>query len=160
MKITFIIKSEKESRIELARCFESIERQTLDDVEIIAVGICSNFISCADSVGEAVENSTGEYICIVPGNVCLSPWFCEKMIAMCEEHGTSAAVCGYMETEKNTPLDSIGVPLMLYRSEKKIYDNADDKGFNKILKRCGKLRDEVAYTAEPLVFITVSTDRG
>lgn len=159
MKISFIVDYKNESRNELARCLDSIDKQTEKDIETIVVGFDSDFMVCADDVFRAKGMALGEYVCVLPASACLSPLYGEKMLAMCKEFGTDSAVCGWQETEKNTKLSQIPAPLMLYRAEKLSAEqfaqqDTRDMGYNRLWRKKGKKDGDVAFTAEPLVFVT------
>ncbi|MBQ3587689.1 MAG: hypothetical protein II977_03910 [Oscillospiraceae bacterium] len=161
MKISFIVDYTDQSRMELARCLDSIDKQTEKDIETIVVGFDSDYMICAPDVFRAKGMALGEYLCVLPASACISPFFGEKMLAMCKEHSTDSAICGWQETEKNTPLDRIPVPLMLYRAEKLTAEQLakneiKDMGFNRLQRKRGKKDGDVAVTAEPLVFVTKS----
>ena len=159
MKISFIVDYKNESRGELARCLDSIDKQTVKDTETIVVGFESDFMVCAPDVFRAKGMALGEYVCVLPASACISPLYGEKLMSMCKEMGTDSAVCGWMETEKNTPLAQIGVPLMLYREEKLSAEefaqqDIQDMGYNRLQRKKGKKDGDVAFTAQPLVFVT------
>ena len=162
MKITLIINHTYQTEKELHRCLDTVKLQTAEDVQVILVGAAVDGCICTDNMEQARGLASGEYCAVIGSDCRLSPLFCEKMTDMCTEHGTDIALCGYMETGADTPLEQIAVPLMLYPVEVTDKDTvvASDKGFNKIVKTKGADSTKAAATRRPLIFITQSTERG
>ena len=124
----------------LDRCIESLVSQTYQNIEIILVNdgstdnsrqVCQHWrnsdsriiyiqqenagLSAARNTG--LDNSGGEYICFVDSDDCVSPYFVEKLLAMCLETGVDISVCGYELTEENTPLELMPASLANFETE-------------------------------------------
>ena len=130
MKLTFVV-MDCYDEFTFERCMQSISLQTVEDYEVIVVGmremqeisaegITAKYITCLDDIQDMLERAMdaaqGEYVCFLDSVHCFSPFFGEKMTAMCDE-GADMASCGYVGVQRNTLLSQVGVPLMMYHPE-------------------------------------------
>ena len=130
MKLTFVIMDcYDESTFE--RCMQSVALQTVEDYEVIVVGmsdlqeitaggVTAKYITCPDDISgmleTALDNAQGDFVCFIDSVHCFSPFFAEKMTDMCGEDADMAC-CGYVGIQRETLLSQVGVPLMMYRPE-------------------------------------------
>ena len=130
MKVTFVVMDcYDESTFE--RCMQSIALQSMQDYEVLAVGmrdaqqitahgITARYLPCLDNVQDMLETALdaaqGEHVCFIDSVHCFSPFFAEKMTEMCAD-GADMAGCGWTGVQWDTPLEQVGVPLMLYRPQ-------------------------------------------
>ncbi len=130
----------------LKRCIDSIIAQTYVDLEIILVNdgstdnsssICKEYckkdnrivyiekenggLSSARNAG--LDVFTGEYVCFVDSDDCVSPFYVEKMVAMCLENDTLISVCGYWTNNYTSLPEQVPYPHMVYKTE--IIDQKD-----------------------------------
>ncbi|MBR4035963.1 MAG: hypothetical protein IKJ05_04435 [Oscillospiraceae bacterium] len=130
MKLTFVIMDcYDESTFE--RCMQSVALQTMEDYEVIVVGmrdvqeitaggITAKYMTCLDDIQDMLETAMdmaqGEFVCFVDSVHCYSPFFAEKMTEICGEDAAMAC-CGYVGIQRDTLLSQVGVPLMMYHPE-------------------------------------------
>ena len=130
MKLSFVI-MDCYDEFTFDRCVQSITLQTETDYEILVVGqrdvtqiisegITLPYYTCLDDVSDMLETAldyaTGDFVCFIDSVHCYSPFFAEKMSALCTA-GTDMACCGYVGIQRNTLLSQVGVPLMMYHPE-------------------------------------------
>ena len=140
MKVSIIVPVYN-TALYLDRCMDSLVNQTYKDIEIILINNGStdyspqacrwwaekdsrikyfekesdNSPSGPRNMG--LDNATGEYICFVDSDDCVSPLYVENLLKMCTENGTKLSVCGFLQNDETTPLEMIPVPLRLYNTE-------------------------------------------
>lgn len=139
MKISIVVPVYN-TALYLDRCIESLVNQSYKDIEIILVNdgstdnsrqICAAWaekdsrikyisqenggLSAARNTG--IESSTGEWLCFVDSDDCVSPFYAENLLKMATENNVKIAVCGYRLTDESTPVEMIGVPLALHHTE-------------------------------------------
>ena len=130
MKVTFVVMDcYDESTFE--RCMQSIALQTMEDYEVIVVGmrdvqeitaggITAKYMTCLDDIQDMLETAmdmaSGEFVCFIDSVHCFSPFFAEKMTDMCGEDAQMGC-CGYVGIQRDTLLSQVGVPLMMYHPE-------------------------------------------
>lgn len=119
------------------RCMRSVTAQTHSDLEIIAVDNASTdgtgeklkkwadangrikIITMDENVGPGparnagLDTATGEYICFVDGDDCISPFYVEKLLAWATDNDCKIALCGYSLNDSKTPPESCAVSLEL-----------------------------------------------
>ena len=124
MKISVIIPLSGEETA-LGRCVSSLDDQSYKDFEIIFVGDHENLpqgenikhISFEEAEKTKIENLDSQWICMVNGDECVSPCYLENLLKLCTENDADASMCGVRFAEKDTPVDKIGIPLMLHHTE-------------------------------------------
>ncbi|MBE6866898.1 MAG: glycosyltransferase family 2 protein [Ruminococcaceae bacterium] len=130
MNVTFVIMDcYDESTFE--RCMQSVALQTMEDYEIIVVGmrdmqeitvggITAKYYTCLDDISDMLETALdwaqGDFVCFIDSVHCFSPFFAEKMTDMCGEDADMAG-CGYVGIQRETLLSQVGVPLMMYHPQ-------------------------------------------
>ncbi len=130
MKLTFVV-MDCGNEATFERCIQSISLQSMADYEVLVVGaqdlaeisaegIRAKYITCPEDIQymleAAMDAAQGEYVCFIDSVHCYSPFFAEKMTAMCDE-GADMACCGYVGIQRDTLLSQVGVPLMMYHPE-------------------------------------------
>ena len=119
------------------RCMRSVTAQTHSDLEIIAVDNASTdgtgeklkkwadadsrikIITMDENTGPgparnaALDTATGEYICFVDGDDCISPFYTEKLLGWASDNDCKIALCGYSLNDGKTPPESCAVSLEL-----------------------------------------------
>ena len=140
MKVSIIVPVYN-TALYLDRCMDSLVNQTYKDIEIILINNGStdyspqacrwwaekdsrikyfekeNDNSPSGPRNMGLDNATGEYICFVDSDDCVSPLYVENLLKMCTENGTKLSVCGFLQNDETTPLEMIPVPLRLYNTE-------------------------------------------
>ena len=130
MKLTFVVMDCYDGST-FERCMQSISLQTMEDYEVIVVGmrdvqeitaggITAKYMTCLDDIQDMLETAMdmarGEFVCFIDSVHCYSPFFADKMTDMCGED-TQMACCGYVGIQRDTLLSQVGVPLMMYHPE-------------------------------------------
>lgn len=124
MKISVIIPLTGEET-GLKRCLDSLNAQTYKNFEIILISEEKNLPNgknikqiCYHKAAEIlISNLNSDWICMVNGDECVSPFYLEKLLKMCEENQTSASICGVQFADINTSFDAVPVPLMIHYTE-------------------------------------------
>ena len=138
MKISVIVPVYNTEKY-LSRCIDSILAQSFADFQLIladngstdnSVRICREYrqkdgrvsvISASGRAGGArnagLDIARGEYISFVDSDDCVSPFYLENLLSLCEKNGKKLSVCGYALNDGLTPPAQVGVPLMAYPDE-------------------------------------------
>lgn len=139
MKISVIVPVHNTGKY-LSRCIDSILSQSFTDFQLIlsdddstddSAEICRRYrskdsrIVFVPSNGRGVSRARntgldiarGEYIAFVDSDDCVSPFYLEKLLDLCEKNGNKLSVCGYALNDETTPPERVGVPLMAYPDE-------------------------------------------
>lgn len=140
MKVSIIVPVYN-TAIYLDRCLDSLTTQSHSDIEIILVNNGStdysrqackwwcdkdsrikyfekeNDYSPSGPRNMGLDNATGEYICFVDSDDCVSPFYVENLLKMCTENDVKMSVCGFLQNDETTPVEMIPVPLRLYNTE-------------------------------------------
>lgn len=138
MKISVIVPVYNTEKY-LSRCIDSILAQSFADFQLIladngstdnSVRICQEYrqkdgrvsvISASGRAGGArnagLDIARGEYISFVDSDDCISPFYLENLLSLCEKNGKKLSVCGYALNDGLTPPAQVGVPLMAYPDE-------------------------------------------
>ncbi|MBR5521008.1 MAG: glycosyltransferase family 2 protein [Oscillospiraceae bacterium] len=140
MKVSIIVPVYN-TAVYLDRCLDSLTSQTYQDIEIILVNNGStdysrqackwwcekdsrikyfekeNDYSPSGPRNMGLDNATGEYVCFVDSDDCVSPLYVENLLKMCTDNDVKLSVCGFTQNDETTPVEMIPVPLRLYNTE-------------------------------------------